>query len=204
MDILEIIKTEPGTISWKDRYAHFRDFILPNFINLKFDPSDYLCDKCFFAQPASTKYHGAYEGGLFDHSLMVMETLVKLTEDNNLKWNRPESPYIVGFFHDLCKTDQYIKAPGKPQKDGSMLYGENLFHYEFDAHTLYKGHGDKSVIMLSSLLKLTEEEAACIRYHMGAYTEKEEWEFYGRAIERFPNVLWTHHADMIASKIEGV
>ena len=52
--------------------------------------------------------------------------------------------------------------------------------------------------------KLTEEEAACIVYHMGAYTEKEKWDFYGRAIERFPNVLWTHHADMIASKIKGV
>lgn len=193
MDILEIIKTEPGSISWKDRYAHYRDFVLPH---LGFDPSDYLCNKCFFSSPASTRFHGAYEGGLYDHSLMVMETLVKLTEDNCLKWDRPESPYIVGFFHDLCKTDQYERNPkaGEP--------GQNA--YLFNTATLYKGHGDKSLMMLSSMTKLTEEEAACIRYHMGAYTEKEEWEFYGRAIERFPNVLWTHHADMIASKIEGV
>ena len=180
MDILEIIKTEPGSISWKDRYAHYRDFVLPH---LGFDPSDYLCDKCFFSSPASTRFHGAYEGGLYDHSLMVMETLVKLTEDNCLKWDRPESPLPSG---DTA-------APAGRQG-----------RYLFNTATLYKGHGDKSLMMLSSLTKLTEEEAACIRYHMGAYTEKEEWEFYGRAIERFPNVLWTHHADMIASKIEGV
>ena len=27
-----------------------------------------LLDKGFFVAPASTKYHGNYEGGLFDHS----------------------------------------------------------------------------------------------------------------------------------------
>lgn len=29
-----------------------------------------LLDKGFFTAPASTKYHGNYEGGLFDHSYM--------------------------------------------------------------------------------------------------------------------------------------
>lgn len=192
MNFLEAMKN--GThMSWKDRYAHYRDFVLPH---LGFDPSDYLLDHCFFAMPASTRFHGAYEGGLFDHSLCVMETLVELTEKNGLVWERPESPYIVGFLHDLCKMDQYDKNPraGEP--------GEKP--YNFVANTMYEGHGAKSVLMLSSLTKLTEEEAACIVYHMGAYTEKEKWDFYGRAIERFPNVLWTHHADMIASKIKGV
>ena len=41
----------------------------------------------------------------------------------------------------------------------------------------------------------------CIRYHMGAFTEKEEWRLYTRAVNQFPNVLWTHQADMIASHI---
>lgn len=196
MSITEIIKKDPLSLSWKDRFAHYMDFILPMFHGLHFNPTDFLCDKCFFAQPASTKYHGAYEGGLFDHSLTVMETLMELTEKNGLEWERPESPIIVGFFHDLCKVDQYERNP-KADEPGQSAY-------LFNADTLYEGHGDKSVIMLSSLIRLTEEEAACIRYHMGAYTEKEKWNFYGRAIERFPNVLWTHHADMIASKIKGV
>ena len=40
----------------------------------------------FFDAPASTKYHGNYKGGLFDHSFAVTEALVDLTEKNGLIW----------------------------------------------------------------------------------------------------------------------
>lgn len=69
------------------------------------DFKTYLLVNGFFRSPASTKYHGAYEGGLFDHSLMVMNSLVDLSAKNGLKWQRAESPFIVGMFHDLCKID---------------------------------------------------------------------------------------------------
>lgn len=141
----------------------------------------------FTTAPASTKYHGSYTGGLLEHSVNVMYTLCKLTENNHLSWYRPESPIIVGLFHDICKVDQYIK--------------HDSLSYEFNNETLFKGHGDKSVMMLASLIQLTEEEVACIRYHMGAFTDKEEWNDYTRAIHKYPNVLWTHHADMIATHI---
>lgn len=59
----------------------------------------------FFTAPASTKYHGAYEGGLFEHSLNVTNSLVELTKQNSLAWGRPESPYIIGMFHDIRKQD---------------------------------------------------------------------------------------------------
>lgn len=61
----------------------------------------------FFTAPASTKYHGAFEGGLFEHSRNVTQVLITLTHDNGLAWQRPESPYIIGMFHDLCKMDLY-------------------------------------------------------------------------------------------------
>jgi hypothetical protein len=51
---------------------------------------------------------------------------------------------------------------------------------------------------------LTEEEVACIIYHMGAFTDSKEWGDYNNAIRKYPNVLWTHQADMIASQIMGV
>ena len=146
----------------------------------------------FFTAPASTKYHGAYEGGLFDHSFTTAKTLVDLTERLNLKWERPESPYIVGMFHDLCKCDNY--------KTHAF---DNTFSYNPDI--IIPGHGDKSVIMLQRYVDLTDEEIACIRWHMGAYeADPKMWEYYGRAIEKYPNVLYTHTADMIASKIVGV
>ena len=42
----------------------------------------------FFTAPASTKYHGAYEGGLFDHSYAVTTNLLRLSEALDLKWER--------------------------------------------------------------------------------------------------------------------
>lgn len=66
-----------------------------------------LLEKGFFTAPASTKYHGNYEGGLFDHSYMVAHYLKKLTEECRLDWQNPRSPLLVGMFHDLCKMDNY-------------------------------------------------------------------------------------------------
>ncbi len=149
----------------------------------------------FFSAPSSRKYHGSYKGGLFDHSHMVMAHLIALTEQNSLKWERGwKSPIIVGMFHDLCKVDDYVRIPDGTEKS----------QYEYNKNTFLTGHGDKSVMLLSSLIKLTMEEVACIRYHMGAFTDKEEWRSYTRAVKQYPNVLWTHHADMLAAHVEGV
>ena len=144
----------------------------------------------FFSAPASTKYHGSYEGGLYDHSSYVTTALLDLTVGQELEWERPESPYIIGMFHDLCKTDQY----------NEYYYGE----YEFNTKSSLKGHGEKSIALLSTLMQLTMEEVMCIRYHMGAFTDKSEWSDYTRAIHAYPNVLWTHTADMMATHITGV
>lgn len=159
------------------------------------DFDDYLRDGGFFTAPASTKYHGAYEGGLYDHSVQVFFRLQQLTDKNGLKWQRPYSPFIIGMFHDLCKCDQYIFVPNE--------YEGEPGHYEYNQKTLLKGHGSKSVMLLSQFITLTEEEMLCIRYHMGAY-EKEEWTEFDAAIRKYPNVLWTHMADMLASKVDDV
>lgn len=146
----------------------------------------------FFTAPASTKYHGAYEGGLFDHSLATAEALVELTNKLGLTWSRPSSPYIVGMLHDLCKCDNYIVSA----ETGKYIYDPNL---------ILDGHGEKSVIMIQKFMSLEDEEIACIRWHMGAFeTDTKLWDYYGRAVEKYPNVLYAHTADMIASRIKGV
>lgn len=166
---------------------------------------NYLKNDGFFTSPASTKYHGAYEGGLYDHSRMVAMRLHWLTLNNDLKWQRPESPFIIGMFHDLCKCDQYVLKDGTEMSIGSgqTITAPGGTHYEYNQDTLLKGHGSKSVMILSRFINLTEEEMLCVRYHMGAY-EKEEWSEYDRAIRKFDTVLWTSHADMLASKVDGV
>lgn len=146
----------------------------------------------FFTAPASTKYHGAYEGGLFDHSLQTAKELVDLTQKLGLKWESKDSPYIVGIYHDLCKCDNYV-------------WDIETDSYKYNPDIIIPGHGEKSVIMARKFIWLTDEEIACIRWHMGAYEKDPKmWEYYGKAIEQYPNVLYTHTADMIASKIRGI
>jgi len=158
----------------------------------------------FFTAPASTKYHGAYEGGLYDHSRGMFLRLQDLTDKLHLEWQRPESPFIIGMFHDLCKCDQYIKVGGTIlMHQGEQLSSPTGYHYEYNPDTVLKGHGSKSVMILSQFITLTEEEMLCIRYHMGAY-EKEEWAEFDKAIKKYNNVLMAHTADMMVSKWDGV
>ena len=50
-------------------------------------------------------------------------------------------------FHDLCKIDQY-----------RCERQENTIRWEYNPDTLFKGHGEKSVMLLSQFFQLTEEE----------------------------------------------
>lgn len=166
--------------------------------NVEYD----LIKRGFFAAPASTKFHGNYRGGLFDHSLSVTIHLVNMTEKYNLIWQKKRSPYLVGMFHDLCKIDQYLPVMGGfDENTNTKVFSNKCVGYEYNKDCLLKGHGEKSVMLLSQYYKLTEEEIMCIRYHMGAFTDKEEWKDYTRAVKFYPNVLWTHTADMLASHV---
>lgn len=183
----------------EDRIDMFRDLMHP-YVSEKF--LTWLIENGFFDAPASTKYHGSYPGGLFDHCYVVTKTLIGLTEDCDLSWWRAESPYLVGMFHDLCKIDCYQHPVIGHTADGKPIY--DLDSWEYSKNMGLKGHGDKSIMLLSMHTTLTEEEIMCIRYHMGAFTDKEEWRDYTNAVKNFPNALWTHHADMLASHVSGV
>lgn len=181
----------------EDRIENFKTFM---GVYITRELLAFLENNNFFTAPASTKYHGNYEGGLFDHSMAVAENLVFLTERNNLKWKSMRSPYIVGMFHDICKIDAYKRVDSNIFVNGIPID----YHYEHNNDLLLPGHGEKSIIYLQPFIDLTEEEIMCIRWHMGAFDEKQNWNYFSKAIEKYSNVLWTHTADMIASKIVGV
>lgn len=167
---------------------------------------DWLIKNGFFTQAASTKYHGAYEGGLFDHSYEVTQVLLDMTQRLNLQWTRPESPYIIGMFHDLCKIDNYITITDEP---GEIMMGTDdvkgrEIHFEYNPNCILTGHADKSIMLLSQFINLTEEELLCIRFHMGAYEGQEQWDNYDKAIRKYETVLFTHTADMYTSKVKNV
>ena len=142
----------------------------------------------FFDKPASLKYHGTESGDLFRHSAEVTESLIRLTERLDLKWERRESPFLIGMLHDLCKCELY-------------RYSEDTGKWEYSNDLNHPGPGEKSVSMAQKLVRLTDEEIACIRWHMGAFDEKDNWKHYSYAVSVYPNVLYTHTADMIASQI---
>lgn len=173
------------------------DLLTANRVEISENFKEFLKKAGFFTFPASTKFHGAKDGGLYAHSLTVAETLLTLTTRNHLKWSRPGSPVIVGLFHDLCKLEAYEQVVIGRTRNG-MKYGWQ--HRDGRDH-LYTGHGEKSVLMLVPWMQLTAEEVACIRWHMGAFDDQSQWSHYTAAIHQFPNVLWTHQADMIAAHI---
>lgn len=165
---------------------------------------DWLIGQGFFVKPAAISHHGNYTGGLFDHSFEVMEDLVEMTEKFDIHWNNKRSPFVVGMFHDLCKLDDYIDENAEDvvvMGTGSPISKNPKWVH--NPSCILKGHGEKSIMLLSQFLTLTEEEIFCIRFHMGAY-ETNIWEQYNAAIRKYETVLWTHTADMYASKVKGV
>lgn len=156
----------------------------------------------YFIAPAAKEHHSNYPGGLMEHSVQVTKALCELTKKLGLKWQREESPIIVGMMHDLCKTEEYSVILDPDEKYG--------YRIEYNDKKLLNGHGNVSLILLqqyiaeSQEMTLTEEEAMCIVYHMGAFTDQKEWKYYSRAVKAYPNVLYTHTADMIASQIKGI
>ncbi len=155
---------------------------------------DWLDSIGYFTAPAAKGHHGAYPSGLFNHSYLVASKLFELTVSLGLTWSRPQSPFIVGYLHDICKTDDYVE----------VAETESGIEYGYNKSKIMPGHGDKSVIMLAGHFDLTPDEAMCILFHMGAFTEKEDWQYYSKAVHDCENVLWTHTADMYASQIMEV
>lgn len=146
-----------------------------------------LIEMGYFRVPASLSNHGTMEGDLYQHSKMIYLQLEEYTKKLHLSWKARRSPIVIAFLHDLCKADDYAL------KDGAFVWNEE---------SILDGHGDKSTIMALQLFpELTDEEAMCIRYHMGAYEGQEKWRALENAIKVYPNILWVHQADMIASQV---
>lgn len=159
---------------------------------------DFLYDNTdYFYGPSSTRWHVPYPGGGFDHAFNVTKCLVKMTQMMGLKWQRPVSPYLVGLLHDVTKCGAYVM---KQKMNPNTNEIETWYEYNKERNVESEIHGEDSLIKIMKHLYLTDEEQACIRWHMGAYEGKESWPDFDAAIKEFPNVLFTHTADMYASK----
>lgn len=154
----------------------------------------------FFTAPASTRYHGAYPGGLLAHSLNVYHCLVDYLDRERVRTEyklsyAAETVAIVALLHDVCKINCY-KQSYRNVKDEKGVW-QKVPSYDFKDELPY-GHGEKSVYIISGFMRLTREEAFAIRYHMG-FSGTEDKRFVGDAFTAFPLAFAVSTADMEAT-----
>ena len=161
---------------------------------------EFLLKSDFFTAPASTRYHGACEGGLLQHSLNVYDCLVdilarpRMKEVYGIEYS-DESIAIAGLLHDVCKVNFY-KVGTRNVKDENGKW-TTVPYYTIEDNLPY-GHGEKSAYIVSAYMKLTRDEAFAIRYHMG-FSGTEDPGNVGKALEMFPLAYATCCADMEAA-----
>ena len=158
---------------------------------------DFLEKSDFYTAPASTRFHGSKENGLLEHSMKVYEILKHKIENCVIPIETPkESIIIIGLLHDICKTNFY-KVDYRNAKN-SLGVWEKVPYYAVE-DTIPFGHGEKSVMMLTEYIKLTNEEKYAIRWHMGYTEPKELYTTIGLAYKKYPIALLTHEADLEAT-----
>ncbi|MDE6731315.1 MAG: HD domain-containing protein [Oscillospiraceae bacterium] len=162
---------------------------------------EFLEKSDFFTAPASTRFHGAYEGGLLRHSLNVYECLTeylareRVQQKYELNVNE-ETAAIVALLHDICKVNFYSISMRNSKNEQTGQW-EKVPYYTIDDKLPY-GHGEKSVYMVSGFMRLTREEAMAIRWHMG-FSGIEDKNTIGKALEMYPLAFALSVADMEAS-----
>lgn len=151
----------------------------------------------FFVAPASTRFHGNYEGGLLEHSMKVYEILVHKVKNSCIDINASEDTLkIIALLHDICKVNFY-KVDYRNAKNERGEW-EKVPYYTVEDKIPY-GHGEKSVMMLTEYIKLTSEEKYCIRWHMGFSEPKELYGTLGEAYKKYPLALLLNEADLEAT-----
>ena len=157
---------------------------------------EWLCQSDFFIAPASTKYHSAFEGGLVQHSLNVYKLLKKRCAEYGI--TDGESIAICGLLHDICKANFYTISYRNAKNERGQR--EKVPYYTVDDQFPF-GHGEKSVFVIERFMRLRENEAIAIRWHMGGFDEaaKSGGFSISHAYEKYPLAVLLHMADLEAT-----
>ncbi len=166
--------------------------------NIKRDGSERLLDwicspKCdFFTAPSG-------EGSLVEHSLKVYDLLCDYLSNSEVgrglrdragREFTAESIAIVALLHGLYRVHTYKKE----LRDGAEVMVEDVIPY---------GMAEKSVYMISGFMRLTDDEAFAIRYHLGfSAGSTEDRKTIGSALEKFELAYALNVNDMAAKFFE--
>lgn len=149
----------------------------------------------FFTAPASSRFHGAYVGGLLQHSLNVYDELKRILDAYPEIKCSEESAVICALFHDFCKINFYTTEKRNRKNEAGQW--ESYDAYKIDEKFCFGGHGSKSVFLIQHFIKLTPEEAVAINCHMSAFDNAN----VGNSYEQFPFAWALSMADQAACYI---
>ena len=164
----------------------------------------------YFISPASTKYHGAFSGGLMYHSLGVLKSVLDTCDVYMYKYYESyltslnikhdisteirhsicsNLPAIL--LHDFCKVGKY-----------KFIKDKNKWEYNYDSVTSFQHGAESYRRIIHEGFHLSKEWELAVVYHMGVFdVSKQEMMDFSSITEKVPEVLLLHHADMISTKI---
>jgi 23S rRNA maturation-related 3'-5' exoribonuclease YhaM len=159
----------------------------------------YLTEIGFLEAPASTRFHGAYEGALLEHSVNVLKCAEKLgvawlggEEYNKIH----DSVVICSLLHDVGKCGQF----GKPLYIPNILKSgktSDAQPYATNPDLMTLPHEIVSVIEVTKFIDLTEDEQRAIAWHNGLYGTF-KYDIQGKETSLY---MIIHFADMWASRV---
>lgn len=165
----------------------------------------------YFILPASTKYHGAFSGGLMYHSLGVLKSVldtcdIYLMDKYNELYVTPPSTKANNYMnirhdicsnlpaillHDFCKVGKY-----------KFIEDKNKWEYNYDSEPSFQHGAESYRRIIHEGFHLSKEWELAVVYHMGVFdVSKQEMMDFSSITEKVPEVLLLHHADMISTKI---
>lgn len=145
--------------------------------------------------PASTKYHGSFEGGLVVHNIYVFKRAIDVMNmiypsfqqvdgEGNLMWQDEEKtipvmtskcPYskesiaLVTLLHDISKVDTYAIGQKKLPNKETGVWENTQYYYTKDQgeRLLFGTHAENSLYILNKYFNLSYDEQLAILHHMG-------------------------------------
>ncbi len=161
---------------------------------------DWIASTDFYTCPASTKYHDSYEGGLFYHTLRVLNKAIDLMHAEPFKSTvkNISSVVLAALVHDWCKIGLYDSYMRNVKDENGQWTQIKSYKYVED-RAICLGHGVSSMYLAMKFFNLSMEECCAIRYHMGRWnTVDSEVNELQQANRIYPLVHLIQFADQLA------
>ena len=168
--------------------------------------SSLLQKDSYFEDPASSRFHLSRPGGLALHSLLVLDSLVRLRDAFKMMPKvselTVESLVKVALLHDMCKVGTY-KVESRNRKDDATGKWEKYDVYvrrSAGPGTNY-GHGFGSLLVaMEAGIPFSAMEKEAVIHHMGGFGETKDTSMKD-SFSSNPLALLLHQADMMATHL---